>query len=235
MLWLFVFLAFTSLGAEPKKIAIVLTNHSQLGNTGRETGFYLSEAAHPYHVFTQAGYRVELISPKGGACPVDGKKLDDPQNVHFLQQAPYQKTLPASGVGPASYCAILFAGGHGTMWDFPNDPVLQKLAASVYEEGGVVAAVCHGPAALVNLKLSNGKYLVAGKTVSAFTNEEESAVELTEVVPFALESALIQHGAHFEKAPNFQAKVSVSERLVTGQNPASATGVAEAVVKLLQP
>ena len=122
---------------------------------------------------------------------------------------------------------------HGTMWDFPGDASLQAFARSVYERGGVVAAVCHGPAALVNLRLSDGRYLVAGKQVAAFTNEEEAAVKLDTVVPFALESTLRQRGAAFVESPKFEARVAVSDRLVTGQNPASATGTAEAVVVLL--
>lgn len=116
---------------------------------------------------------------------------------------------------------------------FPDNAELARIATAIYEQGGVVGAVCHGPAGLVNIKLSNGQYLVADKTVSSFTNEEEAAVGLTEVVPFLLESKLIERGATVDKAPNFQAKVVVSDRLVTGQNPASAMGVAERMVELL--
>lgn len=120
------------------------------------------------------------------------------------------------------------------MWDFPDHAELANIAASIYENNGVVGAVCHGPAGLVNLKLSNGEYLIAGKTATGFTNEEEAAVGLTEVVPFLLESKLIERGATYEKAPNFQEKVVVSSRLVTGQNPASAAGVAEAMAALMK-
>ncbi len=119
------------------------------------------------------------------------------------------------------------------MWDFPNAEGLLHVAATIYEQGDVVAAVCHGPAALVNLKLSNGQYLVAGKTVAVFSNEEEEAVGLTKVVPFLLESKLVERGARQEKAGLFQAKVAVSGRLVTGQNPASAEGVGQAIAELL--
>jgi len=235
LLWLclFGFSSWVSAQDSPKRIAVVLTNHSQLGNTGRSTGFYLSEAAHPYAIFKAAGYSVDLISPRGGACPVDGQKGEDPDSRRFLEVAPYQQTLAASQVRPEPYAAILFAGGHGTMWDFPDNPDLQRLTAQIYDQGGVVAAVCHGPAGLVNVKLTSGNYLVAGKEVNSFTNEEEAAVGLTEVMPFALESRLIERGGHFQKAPNFQPLVVVSERLVTGQNPASATGVAQAVLDLL--
>lgn len=125
------------------------------------------------------------------------------------------------------------AGGHGTMWDFSENTELANIAASIYEKGGIVGAVCHGPAGLVNIKLSNGNYLVAGKKISCFTNEEE-AVGLTEVVPFLLETKFTELGASIEKAANFQPKVSVSERLVTGQNPASASLIGEKIVKLLK-
>ncbi|NJL79450.1 MAG: type 1 glutamine amidotransferase domain-containing protein [Richelia sp. RM2_1_2] len=149
--------------------------------------------------------------------------------------AKIQDTLAPTEVKPDEYKAIFFAGGHGVMWDFPDNKPLQQLTATMYERGAVVGAVCHGPpAALVNVKLSNGKYLVAGKTVAAFTNDEEAAVGLTQVMPFLLESKLIERGAKHSKAVNFQAHVVVSDGLVTGQNPASATGVGEKMVELLR-
>jgi putative intracellular protease/amidase len=223
---------------EPRRVAIVLTNHAQLGDTGRTTGFYLSEATHPYAVFTDAGYTVDFVSPDGGFAPMDGIDRSDPINAAFLADADLvNRTRTTAAIGDvdmASYDAVFFSGGHGTMWDFPDDPGVQDLIRTVYENGGVVAAVCHGPAALVNARLSDGTYLVAGKQVAAFTDEEESAVELEEVVPFLLESTLRERGARFVEAPNFQKKVAVSGRLVTGQNPASATGTAEAVVRVLE-
>ncbi|MBD2520707.1 type 1 glutamine amidotransferase domain-containing protein [Nostoc sp. FACHB-973] len=223
-----------------KKILIVLTNHEQLGNTGKKTGFYLDEAAHPHAVFTQAGYTVEFASPTGEAAPIDPKsyKLDDPLNKQFVKNpkvmAQVKDTLSLEEVKPSDYKAIFFAGGHGTMWDFPNNQKLAQLTGAVYEQGGVVGAVCHGPAALVNVKLSNGSYLIANKTVAAFTNEEEAAVGLTKAMPFLLESKLLERGAKHTEAANFQTHVVVSDRLVTGQNPASATGVAEQMVQLLK-
>lgn len=223
------------------KVLIVLTNHDRLGNTRKKTGFYLDEAAHPYAVFTQAGYTVDFVSPTGAAAPINPKslKLDDPINRQFVENstvmAAVNDTLAPQEVNPTEYRAILFAGGHGAMWDFPNQLGLAQLTAAIYEQGGVVGAVCHGPAALVNVRLANGSYLVAGKTVAAFTNEEEAAVELTQTMPFLLESKLIERGAKHTEAPNFQAHVVVSDRLVTGQNPASATGVAQQMVGLLQP
>ncbi|RUR72395.1 type 1 glutamine amidotransferase domain-containing protein [Chlorogloeopsis fritschii PCC 9212] len=230
----------TSNTPTPKKILIVLTNHEQLGNTGQKTGFYLDEATHPHAVFTQAGFEVDFASPTGEAAPIDPKsyKLNDPLNKKFVENpkvmAKVEDTLSPEEVKPSEYKAIFFAGGHGTMWDFPNNQKLAQLTAAIYEQGGVVGAVCHGPAALVNVKLSNDAYLVAGKTVAAFTNEEEAAVGLTKIMPFLLESKLIERGAKHTEAPNFQAHVVVSDRLVTGQNPASAIGVAEQMVRLLK-
>ncbi|MBW4525969.1 MAG: type 1 glutamine amidotransferase domain-containing protein [Phormidium tanganyikae FI6-MK23] len=222
-----------------KKVLIVLTSHDTLGNTGKETGFYLPEVSHPVSVFARANLTVEYVSPKGGKAPMIGIDLSDPLNQAFVEDAEkmaqVENTQHPDQIDPTEYDAIFYAGGHGTMWDFPNTPKLDQIAASIYDRGGIVGAVCHGPAGLVNLKLANGQYLVDGKTVSTFTNEEETAVELAEVVPFLLESKLIERGATVEKAANFQVKVVVSDRLVTGQNPASATGVAEAMVKLLTP
>jgi putative intracellular protease/amidase len=136
-------------------------------------------------------------------------------------------------VDPADYDAVLFAGGHGTMWDFPDDPDLAAVARDVYEQGGVVSAVCHGPAALVGVTLSDGQPLVAGKQVAAFTNSEEAAAGLNDVVPFLLQHRLEDLGAKHTAAPDFEAHVVSDERLVTGQNPASATGLAQAVLAAL--
>lgn len=222
-----------------QKILIVLTNHNQLGSTGRKTGFYLDEAAHPHAVFTQAGYEVDFVSPTGEEAPIDPKSynLEDPLNRQFVESeavmAQVKDTLSPQEIDPSEYSAIFFAGGHGVMWDFPNNEELAQITAAIYERGGIVGAVCHGPAGLVNVQLSDGTYLVAGKTLAAFTNEEEEAVELTDQMPFLLETKLTERGAQHTEAPNFQPHVVVSDRLVTGQNPASATGVAEQMTKLL--
>lgn len=220
-----------------KKILFVVTSHDKLGNTGRQTGFYLPEVTHPHKVLTDYGYEVDFVSPKGGKAPMDGVELNDSTNKAFLSNKGYvakvENTLTPNQVNPADYAAIFYAGGHGTMWDFPEDKKITKIASDIYEDGGVVAAVCHGPAGLVNIKLSNGEYLVNGKSVASFTNEEEKAVGLNNVVPFLLESKLIERGARHTKSPLWQSHVEVSERLVTGQNPASAEQVGKAMVKLL--
>lgn len=213
---------------------IVLTSHRELGNTGRETGFYVAEAAEPWEVFRAAGWDVDLVSVAGGQPPMDGHDPSDETQKAFLAIAGVENTPKAAEVDPAGYDVIVFAGGHGTMWDFPSDPDLARIATSVYERGGVVAAVCHGPSALVNLRLSDGSHLVAGKRVAAFTNEEEATVGLTKVVPFLLADKLTEAGAIHLPAPNFTNQVIVDGRLVTGQNPQSARTLAEAVVKAVQ-
>jgi putative intracellular protease/amidase len=232
------FLGTQLLAAKP--ILIVVTNHEAMGNTEQATGYFLSEVAHPWHVFTEAGYAVEFASPLGGFAPMDPKSfdLDDPINRKFWETLDAVQglvsTQPLAELSADGYAAIFLAGGHGTMWDFPNSEVLAEAVATHYESDGVVAAVCHGPAGLVNVNLSDGTPLIAGKRVAGFTNSEEAAVNLTEVMPFLLQDALSAKGASFVVGDNFQPNVVVSERLVTGQNPASATGTAEAVVKLLE-
>ena len=224
--------------SQNKRLLMVVTSHNTLGNTGKETGFYLSEVTHPHDVFTRAGFTVDFVSPQGGKASMTGVELEDPLNKAFVDNpdlvAQIENTLNPTQVDPTNYVGIFYAGGHGTMWDFPDNEQLASIASAIYEQGGVVGAVCHGPAGLVNVKLASGEYLVSGKTVSSFTNEEEAAVGLTEVVPFLLESKLIDRGAEFTKAPNFEAHTVVSDRLVTGQNPASAAGVGERMVELIE-
>jgi putative intracellular protease/amidase len=217
-----------------KRIAIVLTSHDQLGSTGKATGYYLPEAAHAWAVFSEAGHDVVFVSPKGGAAPLDpnGRDRGDTANAKFLDDAVVQHgvshTFRPNELRGEALAAIFFAGGHGTMWDFRGDAALAELAKAVAKAGGVVAAVCHGPAALVDLGI------IDGQPVTGFSNAEEEAVKLTTVVPFLLEDALRAAGGKYSKAAEpFGAHVVVGKRLVTGQNPASTKGVAEAVVKLL--
>lgn len=219
-----------------KRVLIATTSHATKGSTGEPTGAYLAEVAHPYDVFIRSGYAVEFASVRGGAIPLDGVKDADAVSKTFLAEhgSELNASIAAEAVDPSRYEAIFYAGGHGAMWDLPDSAAFARVASTLYERGGVVAAVCHGPAALVNVKLSNGDYLVAGKTVSAFTNEEERAVKLDTVVPFLLADKLVERGARHEPAAMWQQKVVTSERLVTGQNPASATATAEAVVAVLQ-
>jgi putative intracellular protease/amidase len=215
------------------RVLIALTSHDKLGDTGRGTGFYASEAAEPWAVFTAAGYEVDLVSVSGGRPPVDGRDAADKTQNAFFAVADLDHTARPSDLDPGDYDIVFFAGGHGAMWDFPDSADLARLAAGIYDRGGVVAAVCHGPSALVNLCLSDGSYLVDGKQVAAFTNEEEAAVGLTDVVPFLLADALVKRGATHVPAANFTGHVVVDSRLVTGQNPASARAAAEQAVGLL--
>ena len=182
------------------RVLIAITSHNRLGETGRETGYYLSEVSHPWHALTEAGYAVEFVSPQGGEAPMDpgSRKADDPVNAAFLESDDFEKlsrTLRPADVNPSDYVAIWYAGGHGTMWDFADDGALADVAASIYEAGGAVGAVCHGPAALVNVRLSDGSYLVSGKRVAAFTDDEERAVGLADEVPFLLASTLAERGS----------------------------------------
>lgn len=227
-----------------RRILFLLTNHGRLGKatdaSADKTGFHLAEAAYPWQVLSQAGFDVDIATPKGGEAPVDpgSRDLDDAVNRRFLEDEGIQGQLantPAlNSLELGDYDAIYFPGGHGTMWDLPDSEDVQRAVREMYEDGKVVAAVCHGPAALVNVKLADGSWLVDGKKVSVFTDEEEKAVEKDGVVPFLLAKKLVERGATHEKAGNFEASVSVDERLVTGQNPASARGVAEAMRDLVK-
>lgn len=217
------------------RILFVLTSHDRKGD--QPSGFYLSEVSHPHAVLSRAGHAIDFVSPRGGAAPVDGLDLSDPVNAAFWEdpalRGATQATRRPDEVDPDDYAAVFYAGGHATMWDLPDDPGPATIAARIYERGGVVAAVCHGPAGLVNVRLSDGRFLVDGKDVAAFTNDEERAAKLDRVVPFLLADCLRERGARHHAAPPFQPKVVVSERLVTGQNPASAAGVADAMLPLL--
>lgn len=225
------------MNATHKNVLFVLTSHAEKGNTGEKTGAYLAEVAHPHDVLVRAGYTIGFVTPKGGTPPWDGVDLKDPVNKAFYEDAAIRARIAdaptPSAVDPSRYAAIFYAGGHGTMWDFPDDAGLARIAGAIYDAGGVVAAVCHGPAGLVNVKLADGSYLVAGKKVAAFTNDEERAVKLETVVPFLLADELTRRGATHVPGPMWKPQVVVSDRLVTGQNPASASGVAEAMVTLL--
>lgn len=221
-----------------KKILFVVTSHDKKGDTGESTGYYLGEVSHPWEVLHNAGYEIDFTSPKGGTPPVDGFDLKDPVNKEFWENKEYKNkidhSLQPSQVNPANYSAIFYAGGHGAMWDFADNTELAGIASKIYENGGIVAAVCHGPAGLVNIKLSNGQYLVDGKKINAFTNEEEAEVKLTNIVPFLLENKLKERGAKFEKSGLWQNHVVSDKRVITGQNPQSAKSVGEAILKELK-
>jgi len=227
----------TSAIQDIKPVLFVLTSHGVKGDSGEATGFYLGEVTHPLAVLDAAAIPVEFASIEGGEPPVDGLDLNDKINARYWNDEGFRRairhTLRLADVDPKNYAAIFFAGGHGAMWDFPTSPAVNSVTRDIYEAGGVVAAVCHGPAALVNVTLSNGAHLVAGKNVAAFTDDEERAVKLDKTVPFLLASTLAARGANHHPAADWTAKVVVDGRLITGQNPQSATGVGEALRDLL--
>lgn len=223
-----------------KRVLFVLTSHDTLGDTGKPTGYHLAEVSHPYYVLAEAGFIVEFASPKGGPVPMDPGSRDenDADNKLFLNDEIAQNkmggTLAADQIDPDRYDAVYFPGGHGTMWDLPDNIALAEVTRTIHENGGVVGAVCHGPAALIHVKDSSGKHIVADRKVSAFTDDEERAVELDGVVPFLLSSKLAECGANLVAAGNFAECVSVDGNLVTGQNPASARGVGERIRDLVE-
>lgn len=216
---------------------MVLSSVSEIGDTGEQTGYNVAEAAHPWKVFKDSGHFVDFASIKGGQPPRDEVDSTDPIQVVFTQdettRAGLYNTASVDVVDPDQYDAVYLVGGHGTMWDFPDSEGLQSLVASIYNAGGVVGAVCHGPAGLVNVTLANGIHLVNGRRVAAFTNDEEIAAGKDKVIPFFLADKLAEQGATHVFADVFEEKVEVADRLVTGQNPASAAGVAKEMEKLL--
>ena len=222
------------------KIAMVLTSHDQLGNTGRKTGFWLEEFAAPYFVFRDANVHLTLASPKGGQPPVDPKS-DLPENqtdamARFKQDKTAQEalatTVKLSDVKSEEFDSVFYVGGHGPMWDLAESPVSIALLESFYNSGKPIALVCHSPGVLRHVEYQ-GEPLVKGKRVTGFTNEEEEAVQLIHVVPFHVEDELTRLGAKFEKLPAWQPFFIVDGRLITGQNPASSTTTAKALLEYL--
>jgi putative intracellular protease/amidase len=220
-----------------KPILCVVTSHPIRGDSGEPTGFAMVELTHPLEVFEAAGIPVEIASIRGGHPPIDFFDLSDPVNDKFWKDKEFRAELAQSKIladlDPSRYSAVFFAGGHGTMWDFADNAAVQKVIREIWEAGGIVSAVCHGPAALVNATLSDGSYLVAGKKLAAFTDEEEAEVKYTKVVPYLLATTLKERGALHQPAPNWSENVVVDGRLVTGQNPASAHGVGKAILDQL--
>ncbi|NKI34714.1 type 1 glutamine amidotransferase domain-containing protein [Wenzhouxiangella sp. XN79A] len=223
------------------KILMVLTSHDRLGNTGEKTGFWLEEFAAPYYAFVDAGAEVTLASPAGGQPPLDPKSdAEDAQTEatrRFKADHDAQKQLAhthrLAEVDAADFDAVFYPGGHGPMWDLAENADSQALIRAFVEADKPVGAVCHAPAALTGVKTDNG-YLMAGKRVTGFTNEEEDGVGLTEVVPFLLENRLKQRGARFRRGEAWGPHVEVDGRLVTGQNPASSEPAAVALLDLLR-
>jgi len=222
------------------KILMVLTSHDQLGNTGRKTGFWLEEFAAPYFVFRDAGVELTLASPKGGLPPLDPKS-DLPENqtpamARFKKDKTAQEalanTVKLSSVKSEDFHTVFYPGGHGPMWDLAEDPVSVALLESFYNSGKPIALVCHSPGVLRHVTYK-GEPLVKGKHVTGFTNGEEEEMKLTKVVPFLVEDELLRLGAIFEKKANWQPFSVTDGRLITGQNPASSTSAAQALLKFM--
>ena len=219
-----------------EKVLFVVSSHGSLGDSGRPTGYYLSEVTHPWSVLGEA-FDIDVVSPKGGRPPVDGFDLKDPINRRFWDSPVWQDimstTLTPDKVDPNQYRAVFFAGGHGAMFDFPDNVGLQKIVTTIYENGGVVGAVCHGPAGLINVRLSDGSPLIKGKKFDCFTNEEEKENGTVPYMPYLLQSELTEKGGIFEGATPWTDHVVEDNRVITGQNPMSALSVGKTILKAL--
>ncbi|WP_223649459.1 type 1 glutamine amidotransferase domain-containing protein [Hymenobacter psoromatis] len=224
------------------KIALILTSHDQLGNTGHKTGFWLEEFAAPYYVFKDAGATLTLASPLGGQPPLDpASDTPDTQTdatKRFKQDPAAQQalahTVKLDTIKAADFDAIFYPGGHGPLWDLAEDKHSIALLEKAYAAGKPVAVVCHAPGVLRHVKAANGEPLVKGKAVTGFTNTEEEAVHLTKVVPFLVEDMLKENGGTYSKKADWQPYVVTAGNLITGQNPASSELAAEEVLQQLK-
>ena len=222
------------------KIVMVLTSHDTLGNTGKKTGFWLEELANPYYVFKDAGAEITIASPLGGHPPLD--PISDETEYQTAStnrfksdpdaQALLNNTVKLAKITAQNFDAVFYPGGHGPLWDLVDNPDSIKLIENTYAAGKPVAAICHGPCVLKNTRI-NGKALVANKNVTCFSNAEESAVALQEVVPFLVEDMLRELEGSFSCAENFTEHYRADGNLITGQNPASSSATAKAVLELL--
>lgn len=223
-----------------KKILVVLTSFAKYPNTNRATGLWLGEAVHFVKKVEAAGYQVDYVSPKGGYTPIDPHSLvmADTTDWEWYQNKEFMNrlgaTLKPSEVKPDNYAAIYYAGGHGVIWDFPDNKELQFISRQIYEDGGFVTSVCHGTVGLLNIKLSDGTLLIKGKAVTGFSNEEEKLAGLDKSIPYLTEDELVARGAIYKKADQAWASYAVEDkRLITGQNPASGGTVADLLIAAL--
>lgn len=224
-----------------KKILMVLTSHDQLGDTGKKTGFWLEEFAAPYYALKDAGAAITVVSPAGGQPPLDPKS-DEPDaqtdaTRRFKADPDAQRVLASTGklfeVNADDFDAVFYPGGHGPLWDLAEDKDSIALIEAMVAADKPVAAVCHAPGVLRNVKAADGSPLVKGKQVTGFTNTEEEGVGLTKVVPFLVEDMLKANGGNYTRGADWQSYVVTDGKLVTGQNPASSEAGAEALLKLL--
>ncbi|WP_300668286.1 type 1 glutamine amidotransferase domain-containing protein [Desulfoluna sp.] len=223
------------------KLLMVLTSHDKLGNTGLKTGFWLEEFASPYYVFKDQNMEVTLASPKGGQPPLDPKS-DEPDfqteaTERFQTDAEAQRqlahTLRLDSLNPSDFDAVFYPGGHGPLWDLAEDKTSISLLETFFQHGKPMGLVCHAPGVLRHTKREDGEPLVKGKRVTGFSNSEEEAVELTEVVPFLLEDMLTSSQGLYHKGADWESHVEIDGNLLTGQNPASSKAVALDMVKML--
>ena len=223
-----------------KKILFVLTSHEDLGDTGKKTGFWTEELAAPYYAIADQGAEITLASPKGGQPPIDPKSEDPDAQTDATRRMAEDKellgklsnTTVLSDIKMEDYDAVFYPGGHGPLWDLAEDATSQKLIVDFYKAEKPVAFVCHAPGVLKNVKV-DGEYLVNGKNVTGFTNTEEEAVQLTDIVPFLVEDMLKENGGNYSKLGDWSPYAVVDGRLITGQNPASSEKVAEELLKML--
>lgn len=224
-----------------KKILMVLTSHADLGNTGEKTGFWIEEFATPYYAFKDAGLEVVLASPAGGQPPIDPKSeaegFQTPATVRYYADSETQKvvanTLVLTQANVEEFDAVFYPGGHGPLWDLTDNRDSIQLIEQFLAANKPVAAVCHAPAALLNVKDSSGEYAIKGKAISGFTNGEEAAVQLTDIVPFLLEDELIKRGADYQKVDDWHAFAVQDGLIITGQNPQSSELVAQKLLSQL--
>jgi len=223
-------------------ILMVLTSHGQLGETGKETGLWLEELATPYYLFKRAGANVTFASPAGGRVPIDPNSEQPDKQTEATRRfradadamQALARTQKMADLDPEAFDAVFYAGGHGPLWDLAEDDDSLHLIETFYADGKPVATVCHGAAALRDARGPFGLPLVRGKDVTGFSNSEERAAGLAEVVPFLVEDALKEAGGRYSKASDWQAHVVTSGNLITGQNPASSVGAAKALLQQLQ-
>jgi putative intracellular protease/amidase len=224
------------------KFLMVLTSHDKLGDTGKKTGFWLEEFAAPYYIFKDANVDITLASPNGGQPPLDPKSDEPDFQTEATKrfkgdvdaQATLANTLKLSDIDPDNFDAVFYPGGHGPLWDLAEDRDSIALIESMYAAGKPIAAVCHAPAVLRNAKAPDGEPLVKGKSVTGFSNSEEDAVQLSEIVPFLVETDLKSKGANYSKADDWQAYVITDGNLITGQNPASSELTAKTVLERIK-
>ena len=218
-----------------KLILMILTNHSSIVDSAHSTGVWLEEFVVPYLAFRAQGAHITVASPQGGSVPIDphSEASVEPSADVVAACAVLQDTFALSEVSAAPFDAVFLPGGHGTMFDLPNNETLQRLLADFADTGKVIGAVCHGPAGLVGIRLSNGQPLVAGKTITAFTNAEEQAAGFNHLMPFLLETRLRELGGRFIVWPKWSKHVERDGNLITGQNPQSSAAVAQAIIEAL--